>query len=93
MRPLILGLISALLVMLTEGCLPVDSQCRARAVLDAEGYASQHIPEAQWQPKIEAEIRACIEEEDQSDVELQSGPGTRPGSRSVGAHADVLVSR
>jgi hypothetical protein len=49
--------------MLTDGCLRVESQCRAKAVKDAVRYESQHIPDSQWVPKIEAEIRACVEEE------------------------------
>lgn len=66
MRPLPFCFVSASLLILMEGCLPVDralSPCRAQTLKDAERYESQHIPEAQWQPKIEAEIRACIEKE------------------------------
>jgi hypothetical protein len=29
----------------------------------ADNYIGQHIPDIEWQPKIQAEIQKCIEEE------------------------------
>jgi hypothetical protein len=39
------------------------SACRSQVVEHAHKYVSQKVPDAQWLPIIEAEVRKCIEEE------------------------------
>ena len=58
--------ICSLSLLMTEGCQRPSkplSPCRAQVVKDADPYVSQHVPDSQWQPIIEAEIRKCIDEE------------------------------
>jgi hypothetical protein len=39
------------------------SPCRAQVLKDSERYTSQHTPDAEWQPLIQAELQRCIEQE------------------------------
>jgi hypothetical protein len=60
-----LFLLGAALLILSACQKPTRSlsPCRAKVVKDTERYVSQHIPDGQWQPIIEAELRQCIEEQ------------------------------
>ena len=54
------------LLLTTQSCRREQkplSPCRAQVIKHVDTYVSRHVPDAEWQPIIEAELNKCIAEE------------------------------